>query len=213
MDDPYLQAKMTKGLYMKDDKKIEDFVSKEDFDAINTLFTKQAGIPLSVVQNMKPTLLSAMLYPKLLDCPMQSFEQELIKVAQAQNEEILGLETIEDQLNVFDEIPYEDQVADLLRSAKDNLEYDKTVFAEMFKVYKSENITKMEAMMDDDKNSAVSKHQDKLLTNRNKKWIPRISDYSKTQSTFFGVGAAHLAGENGVIKLLRAKGFKVEAVK
>ena len=35
----------------------------------------------------------------------------------------------------------------------------------------------------------------------------------KDKPTFFGVGAGHLAGEEGVIKLLRKQGFKVEAVK
>ena len=212
MDDPGMQAKMISGIYMKDEKKIEDLVSKEDFEAINTLLTKHAGVSLDIVQNMKPFFLTAMLYPKLLDCSMQSFEQELIKVAQAQNEEILGLETIEDQLQVFDDIPYEDQVADLLRSAKDNLEYDKATFSKMLEVYKAENIKEMQAMMDDDK-SIASEHQDKLLTNRNKKWISRISELSKKQATFYGVGAGHLAGENGVILLLRKAGYTVTAVK
>nr|WP_152378338.1 TraB/GumN family protein [Flavobacterium haoranii] len=35
----------------------------------------------------------------------------------------------------------------------------------------------------------------------------------KDKPTFFGVGAAHLAGEEGVIKLLRKQGYKVEPVK
>jgi len=212
MDDPSMQSKMKKGIYMKDGKKIEDMVSKEDFEAINTLLKNAAGVPLNAVQNIKPSLLIAMLHPKLIGCPVQSFEQELIKVAQNQNKEILGLETIEEQLHVFDEIPYEDQLADLLRSAKDNLEYEKTVAAEMFKHYKSGNITKLEAMLGDS-NSNLSQHTDIFLTNRNKKWISRIIEFSRTQPTFFGVGALHLAGKNGVIKLLRTEGYKIEAVK
>jgi len=212
MDDPSMQSKMRKGIYMKDGKKIEDMVSKEDFEAINTLLKNAAGVPLNAVQNIKPSLIIAMLHPKLIGCPVQSFEQELIKVAQNQNKEILGLETIEEQLHVFDEIPYEDQLADLLRSAKDNLEYEKTVAAEMFKHYKSGNIKKLEAMLGNS-NSNMSKHTDIFLTNRNKKWISRITELSKAQPTFFGVGALHLAGKNGVIKLLRAEGYKVEAVK
>lgn len=60
--------------------------------------------------------------------------------------------------------------------------------------------------MKDDENSTISEHQDKLLINRNKKWIPRISDFSKTKPIIYGVGAAHLAGKNGLIKLLRAEG-------
>ena len=43
---------------------------------------------------MKPSLLSAMFLPSLLDCPMQSIEGELIKVAKEQKEDIKGLETV-----------------------------------------------------------------------------------------------------------------------
>lgn len=50
------------------------------------------------------------------------------------------------------------------------------------------------------------------LTNRNKNWISKMSEIMMEKPTFFGVGAAHLAGEEGVIKLLRKKGYKVEAV-
>ena len=108
-----------------------------------------------------------------------------------------------DQLQVFETIPYEDQVADLIRMAKDNLAYDKATFAKMFKIYEEENITAMLDMMDDENNKTTAKHQDILLKNRNINWIPRIEEFAKSQPTFFGVGAGHLAGEYGVIKLLR----------
>ncbi len=52
-----------------------------------------------------------------------------------------------------------------------------------------------------------------LLNNRNKNWIPIIIKTAKEMPTFFGVGAAHLAGDEGVIKLLRKAGYKVVAVK
>ena len=143
---------------------------------------------------------------------MQSYELELMKVAKTQDEEVLGLETVEDQLQVFDDIPYIDQVNDLLKTAKDNMAYDKASLSKVTDIYKAQNITEMLKMMNDDYYSSVSKHQDKLLTNRNKNWISKISEYTKDQPTFFGVGAGHLAGENGVIKLLRKAGFTVEAV-
>jgi len=213
MDDPTLQAKMMGGMYMKDGKTLKDFVSDEEFTAIDSLFTNQAGMSINMIQNIKPFFLASMLYPKMIDCPMESFELELMKVTKEQNEEVFGLETIEDQLQVFETIPYEDQVVDLIRMAKDNLAYDKTTFAKMFKIYEEENITAMLDMMDDENNKTTAKHQDILLKNRNINWIPRIEKYSKKQPTFFGVGAGHLAGENGVIKLLRKAGYTVTAVK
>lgn len=212
MDDPEMMTKMMGGMYMKDGKKISDFVSEEEYVVIDSMLTKEVGMPLKMFETMKPFFVISMLYPKMIDCPMQSFEQELMKVAKEQEEEILGLETIESQMQIFEDIPYEDQVADLLRTAKDNLEYDKKTFNKMLEVYKDENITAMIEMMDDENSVAVSKHQDKLLHNRNKNWISKIEEFAKDQPTFFGVGAGHLAGEFGVIQLLREAGYTVTAV-
>ena len=212
MDDPSLQSKMMGGIYMKDGKKISELISKEDYAIIDAFVTKEIGASLNMLETMKPFMIYASLYPKMLDCPMQSYELELMKVAKTQDEEVLGLETVEDQLQVFDDIPYIDQVNDLLKTAKDNMAYDKASLSKVTDIYKAQNITEMLKMMNDDYYSSVSKHQDKLLTNRNKNWISKISEYTKDQPTFFGVGAGHLAGENGVIKLLRKAGFTVEAV-
>lgn len=212
MDDPNLQAQMMQSMYMKENKTLKDLVSDEDYAAIDSLFLKNMGMSVQLMQNVKPFFLTATLYPKLIDCPMQSFETELIKIAKEQNEEIKGLESIDDQMQVFDDIPYEAQVKDLVRSAKDNLAYDKAMFAKMLEVYKTENITAMIEMMNDENYTAVADYQDKLLDNRNINWIPKIGEFAKDQPTFFGVGAGHLAGEKGVINLLRKAGYKVTPV-
>lgn len=213
MDDPSMQAKMMGGIYMKGGKKISELVSEEDFIIIDELVTKEVGAPLKMLETMKPYMVYASLYPKMINCPMQSYEAELMKVAKNQGEEVLGLETVEEQLQIFDDISYEDQVSDLLRTAKDNMAYDKANFIKMLSIYKSEDITAMLEMMNDENNSTVAKHQDKLLNNRNKKWISRITEYANEKPTFFGVGAGHLAGKNGVITLLKIAGFTVESVK
>jgi uncharacterized protein YbaP (TraB family) len=212
MDDPTLQAKIIKDMYLNDGKTIKDFVSEEEYVAIDSLFQNTMGMPLKMLENVRPFFLSSMFYPKMIDCPMQSFELELIKVVKEQNEEILGLETIEDQMKVFKDIPLEDQYADLIRMTEDNLEYDKNSFAELLKVYESEDITALLDIMNDENNKTVSEHQDVLLENRNKNWISKIEAFAKEQPTFFGVGAGHLAGENGVIQLLREAGYSVTAV-
>ncbi|WP_299117865.1 TraB/GumN family protein [uncultured Winogradskyella sp.] len=213
MDSGDMQSKMMQNMYMKDGQTLKDLVSEEDYKAIDEMFKKHMGVSVQMMQNMKPIFLTAALYPNLIDCPMQSFEEELLKVAKKEGEEIKGLETIQDQLNVFDEIPYKEQAKDLVRSAKDDLAYDKATFSKMMETYKNENITEMIDMMNDDNYSSVAEYQDILLDNRNKNWIPKIGEFAKEQPTFFGVGAGHLAGKNGVIKLLRKEGYTVEAVK
>lgn len=212
MDDPTMQSKMMQGMYFKDGKTLKDFVTEEEYKSIDSLFINNMGMSVKLLENVKPFFLSSMFYPKMIDCPMQSFELELTKVASEQNEEILGLETIEEQLKVFDDIPLEDQYKDLVRMAEGSLEKDKATFSKMLKIYKDEDINALIDIMNDDTNSTMSKHQDVLLEQRNKNWISKIGEYAKEQPTFFGVGEGHLPGKNGVIQLLRNAGYTVTAV-
>ena len=119
---------------------------------------------------------------------------------------------MEEQLQVFEDIPYEDQLKDLLRSAKDDMASDKANFAMLLDMYKKQDINQMLEVMNSEAAGTLAQHQDKLLERRNKNWIPKIISYSKDQPTFFGVGAGHLAGASGVINLLRKEGFTVEPI-
>jgi uncharacterized protein len=52
---------------------------------------------------------------------------------------------------------------------------------------------------------------DRLLTDRNRNWIGKIEGWLRSGKTYFVVaGAAHMGGPNGVVALLRKRGYKVE---
>jgi uncharacterized protein YbaP (TraB family) len=213
MDDPMLQMQMMQGMAMKDGVTISSLVSEEEFIVIDEFLQKNIGMSAKMINTFKPFMLSSMLLPKLLDCEFQSVEMELMKVTKAQSEEVYGLETIGDQLQVFDKIPYKDQVEELLKTAKSDLSKEKEEMKKIMDVYKTKDIEKMLVVMDESDNKVSADNKDVLLVNRNKNWIPVIEKVIKSTPTFFGVGAAHLAGDDGVIKLLRKQGYKVEAVK
>lgn len=213
MDDPMLQMQMMQGMTMKNGVTISSLVSEEEFVVIDEFLQKNIGMSAKMINTFKPFMLNSMLLPKLLDCEFQSVEMELMKVTKAQNEEVYGLETIGDQLQVFDKIPYKDQVEELLKTAKSDLSKEKEEMKKIMEVYKTKDIEKMLVVMDESDNKVSADNKDVLLVNRNRNWIPVIEKVIKSTPTFFGVGAAHLAGDDGVIKLLRKQGYKVEAVK
>lgn len=213
MDDPQMQAAMMGGMMMKEGNTMSALASPEDFKAVDDFLTRELGMSAGMLNTIKPTMVSTMLYTKMMDCPMQSFEMELMKVTKEQKEEVYGLEKIEDQLAIFDAIPYKTQMEGLVKTARDNMKADKEEFTKMMAVYKTKDINKMYDFMEESENKMYAKYSDIMLDNRNKNWIAVIEKAAKDKPTFFGVGAAHLGGENGVIKLLRKKGYKVEAVK
>lgn len=213
MSDPNLQAQMMGGMMMKEGKIMSKMVSEKDFNTLNQFLLKNLGIGAMMLDNYKPAFINMMLTFKLLDCPPQSYEVELLTISQKQGEEVFGLESIQDQIDVFDKIPYEKQMEELMKTAKDNMANDKAEFKKVMEVYETKDLNKIMDFMNESENDMYGDHADILLSERNKKWIPTIEQAAKNMPTFFGVGAAHLAGKEGVIQLLRDQGFTVEAVK
>lgn len=212
MDDPNLQVEMMNSMMMQNGVTMKSLAKPDDFKAVDTFLTTNLGFSAEMLNPVKPFMVSAMLYPKMLNCEMQSVEAELIKIAKTQNEEVIGLETVSEQLAVFDAIPYQEQMNELVITAKDNMQRDKTELTEMMAIYKSENVEAMVTFTEKSPNAMTSKYGDVLLKNRNQNWISRMTTIAKNKPTFFGVGAAHLGGKEGVIALLRKAGFTVEAV-
>lgn len=212
MDDKNMQAEMMGLMMMKNGVTMESLATPEDFKVVDAFLKENIGFSAKMVNTIKPFMVSAMLYPKMIECPMQSVEAELMKISKEQNEQTFGLETVADQLKVFDDIPYQEQMNELVKTAKGDLKKDKKELNDMLAIYKTEDIEAMVKFTKESENVLTSKYDDILLNDRNKNWISKIGDVAKTKPTFFGVGAAHLGGEKGVINLLRQQGYKVEAV-
>jgi uncharacterized protein YbaP (TraB family) len=212
MDDPNLQVEMMNSMMMQNGVTMKSLAKPDDFKAVDAFLTSNVGFSAEMLNTVKPFMITAMLYPKMLGCEMQSVETELIKIAKTQNEDVIGLETVGEQLAVFDAIPYQEQMNELVITAKDNMQRDKAELAEMMTLYKSENVEAMITFTEKSANVMTSKYSDVLLKKRNQNWISRMTTIATNKPTFFGVGAAHLGGKDGVIALLRKAGFTVEAV-
>ena len=203
MDDKSMQMQMMKYMMMKNGVKLSTLLSPEDFQIVDEFLKKNLKMSAKLFDSFKPFMISSMLFPKMLDCEHKSVESELMKITKEQNEEVFGLEKVEDQMKVFDAIPYQDQADELLKTVKGDLEKDKKELDEMMTIYQNKDIEGMLKIMTDSDNKITSENQDVLLNNRNKNWIPVMIKTMKDKPTFFGVGAGHLAGEEGIIKMLR----------
>ncbi|MDD3003930.1 TraB/GumN family protein [Flavobacterium sp.] len=210
MDDPQLQAKMMSTLYMKDGVTMSSLISEEEFILLDDFLRSKMNISAKSIDNYKPFFISSMLLPSMFDCKTQSYETELVHKFTNTNRPIFGLETIEEQMDIFDKIPYQIQIKELITSIKDNFESDKLELKLMQKSHKEKNLIEIQRLIKESKSSLMNDFDELFLANRNKKWIPIIYSKSLEKPTFFGFGAAHLLGEDGVINLLRKKGFKVE---
>ncbi|CAM4153905.1 TraB/GumN family protein [Flavobacterium antarcticum] len=212
MDDPEMQTNVMKSMSMKDGVTIKSLVSEEDYYMLDKYLMSKMRVSADLFNTYKPFLVSSMFLTTLLDCSPESFENELVKVSKAQKEPVYGLETVAEQMAIFDKIPYKVQARELINSVKNDFQEDKVELDELLHVYADKNLDEMERLSKKSKSAIMTDYEDLLLKNRNERWIPKIEKISKEKPTFYGVGAAHLIGEFGIINLLRKKGYKVEAI-
>lgn len=200
--------------FMSDGKTLKDLLSAENYKIVGDHFSK-IGLPLMMLERIKPMFLSALAYGDMDPTgiqtgSMKSYEMEFFEMAESAKKPVAGLETIEFQMGLFDSIPYEAQAEMLVETIKKS-DTGSDEFEKMTQMYKDQDITAMVEMIGDE-SEQLSEHEDILLGMRNKNWIPKMAELMKTQPTFFAVGAGHLAGPVGVIKLLRAEGYKVTPI-
>lgn len=210
MDDPAVLIKTMSQMKMKNDTTLKQLLSPQQYDSVAAGFKKLTGFSISMMQNMKPQLLASVIYPSLLGCEgAQAWEQKFMQMAKANNMEIKGLEQIEDQLKIFDEIPYTTQAQEFAETIL-HIDSVKKSFNNMLAVYKQKDLGALNKITEQE--DVVNDYSELLLTRRNEKWIPEIIEQAKVKPTFFAVGAAHLGNVNGVINLLRKKGYTVTPV-
>lgn len=207
-DDPALQANLMQSIAMNNGETLDKLLTAEQYKALNEEITATVGVGLDNFKTFKPFFLSTFLIPSLIGEQPVSFEVELTKMATAQGKSIEGLETVAEQAVVFDKIPYEKQAADLMEMVTDKAKM-KRLYTDMIEKYKTENIAaidKLVAELYSPEELAV------LLTDRNKTFVTGIAKYAAAKPTFVAVGAGHLGGPKGVIKLLKQQGYTVTPV-
>lgn len=195
--------------YMEENQTIKGLLTEEEYLRLDEFLKKYMSVSLELLNNVKPINISYLLYPFFLECDAESIESQLVKITKEQNELTFGLESNEAHNAVIDNYSNREQLLELLELTKKDDTTLKNEAKQMAKIYLAEDIEQMYA----NSNEENAQFNEVILNDRNKKWIPVMEKAMKEKPTFFGVGAAHLAGEEGVIKLLRKQGFKVEPVK
>lgn len=183
-------------------RQIYDFAEKE-MGMSNAMFDMTLG-------RLKPFVLLQMITQKQFDGETESYELTLMNLAKKHKIKTIGLETIREQIGFFDAIPVPSMV-DIIMSYFENSDSLKQQTKLMQQVYRSANLDSLGRFMMES-SPELMEFEDLLLTNRNIRWVPKIMELIYKKPSFIAVGAAHLAGENGLIALLRKEGFKLTPV-
>jgi uncharacterized protein len=209
-DDPNMMRDSIQGSILKDGTSLKNYLSAQEYARANQFFRNNISQSLDTLSTLKPIILSTLIIPVLLNCKPASWENTFVTLAHAQKKNVLGLETVQEQLNALDLIPHKVQ-ANLLMQTIDNLPRAKKELSDLLTAYKNQDVDQIRQLIARSP-GMKPEYEAAIIDNRNFTWIPGMVQAAKTKSTFFGVGAGHLGGKYGVVELLRRTGYRVTPV-
>ena len=214
LDDIGGMLKSLQFMRMNDNKKLSDLLPEKDYLKVKNYFEKDGAsiLPFSMLERFKPLLISSLIQEDDLDCKTTNgMELVIMKEAHAQGKKIDGLETAEFQAGLFDSIPYDKQAKDLVNYI-DSMGEFKKMTKDLAEVYRQQDLEKIDELTKGS-DVTISNYLDLLLYGRNRRWVEKLRTLMPEKSLLIAVGAGHLAGEQGLISLLRQKGYTVLPVK
>ncbi len=199
-------------------KSIRKSLAPEDYRLLDSVFRAgNRGIPLRLFDNMSPVLLEMMMGMQTLGLSDSSIEgnTEALDIyfnnlAKKQNKKIVGIETVAEQINALNSLSYQEQL-EMLQLSINDLKYGTENNSYLISYYVQQQL---DSLLTRSKEQGMPpKFFKALVTERNKRMADRMEKTMKDQSAFMAVGALHLAGNEGVVALLRKKGFMVEPIR
>ena len=204
---------MSQSMMLKDNQKLKSLISTKQYQTSVELMT-QRGIPEMIINRMAPWAVAI-----TISLPKQEsdivLDMKLYLDAQKQGKAVYGLETVAEQLFAFNNMPIDDQVK-MLEQAIEQHHLLPAMYKELFTAYLERDLgklQKLEMKYKDEKNSLLDDYLTKeLIIKRNYRMQDRMMERLIEGNAFVAVGALHLPGKEGLISLLRKRGFTVRPV-
>jgi len=174
---------------------------------------KELGLPLDPLKRFKPwslaLLLASMQWQKAGFDGELGLDRHFYDQAQAEGKRTRGLETVEFQISRLDGIAMDQQEHLLAETLKD-LDGELANLGTLVSSWKAGDADAVERIVLAEVKQDPLLYQ-RLLLERNQNWLPQIEELvARPKPAFVVVGAAHLVGPDGLLTLLKAKGYRVE---
>ena len=219
MTDMGMQMQLMMSAFMKGDTTLKDLLTEEEYGQVKERFA-EIGLPMMFLDRVKPMFLSMLTGMDMGDLQgmmgggdgqsdgggIKSYEMELAAIAEKTEKEVDGLESSAYQMSLFDSIPLSAQADMLMASLEETPEGAEDPLKALTNIYISGDIDGMYEMSIGEE-GGLANFEKLLLVNRNKNWIEPIKTQVAQRPTVFAVGAGHLGGPEGVVRLLRAEGL------
>jgi uncharacterized protein YbaP (TraB family) len=214
MNSAATQIKMMPHMKMPKGQTLSSLYTEEQLKKIDDYITPLLGMGVNAFDKIKPAVLSASIqltiimkiYPEF--DPAKGIDSQMQTMARKDKKSALGLETVDFQVDLLYNSPLEEQAAELLEMVEEGQEAEKMII-DLTNRYLKQDLPGLWELMQKD---SEPEELEKLVYSRNRNWTAQMKEIMPATPTMFVVGAGHLPGEQGLIKLLEQDGYKLEPV-
>lgn len=194
---------------MMTDEPLSERIDAKTYQEFKNLLAEPLDIEIDALENLSDAAIVSMIAMKSFPCTdLKMYEIELLQSAMKGGKKMGGLETIMQQMELMNRTMNTETILKILREFKEK-RFEPT--ERLVTLYKEQQIDGLlHLMRESSYMDAATYHE--MLTRRNHEWVEKIPEIMQRHATFFAVGAGHLGGEDGVLQLLRTRGYEITPV-
>ena len=218
---PEMLMKMQQAMMLPADTTLKSLFTQAQYDSIASVVKENIGMELAMFDKLKPAALNAQLAVVLSVKALKGYNpQEQLDTwfqtqAKQAGKKVGGLETMESQINILYNSQSLKRQAQQLYCSATHIDYGINMTRRLAEAYLNQDLDKLLEITEEKMGNACDstpEEEEALIYGRNANWAKQMPGIMKQASTLFVVGAGHLPGEHGVLKLLEKQGYTVEAM-
>jgi hypothetical protein len=189
-----------------------DIISDEHMSRLEEIL-KPAGVPMNAVQRWRPwyaaITVTAIVARQAGFMPQYGVDVTLLQKARSSDIEVRELESFRQQLKIFADLDRE-EAAYLLTDSIEQQEEIRKQFVKLKKHWLNQNLVPLEDLLLESEKENPDVYRT-VFVQRNRQWMPEIEKLLQDAGThFLAVGSGHLIGDQGLIELLKQRGYDVK---
>jgi uncharacterized protein YbaP (TraB family) len=209
IDSEQVQAEMLASATLPEGKTLPDVLGKQRYERAAAL-AHEIGVELANFDGFAPWFvaeaISELQLTQLGFQPENGVEMYFMERARSDGKSVDGLETVHDQISVFQNMSLDTQAEYLLSSLEQAHDLPKDVNS-MVRAWQHGDTGWFESELQSDLGHDPDLYQSVLLA-RNRKWVPKIEALLNSDKNYLViVGTGHLAGRGSVVDLLKKDGI------
>ena len=211
MNDLSVQAQMLQQLTYNDGRTLKDVLDTKAYAALKT-YTAGVGMPPMMLEQFKPGMAISTL--QVLEFQRMGFTPQGVDAffnAQAltDGKSVGALETLDEQIGYLAAMG-EGNESEFIMMSLEDLDSTAELIDDIVEAWRAGDSEALRTLFIDDMLRRAPAVYDSLLRQRNLRWVPQIEAmFNDLDTELVLIGAAHLVGADGLVELLRARGYDI----